>query len=142
MPVTEYPPKHSRRTSLLTGATLILLSLAFASTLKEMRGEHRGARAKRMAAELDVANWTRAILAFKHQSGRLPTGTEGLAVLSGNESDTPGWEGPCANHTTDPWSNQYIYRLVTTGAGAEFRVISKGPDGVEGTADDLTNAPG
>ncbi len=35
----------------------------------------------------------------------------------------------------DPWDNEYVYKLE----GATFKLFSKGPDGQEGTPDDVTN---
>ncbi len=35
----------------------------------------------------------------------------------------------------DPWGNEYIYKKISN---REFEIISAGPDGVEGTEDDVT----
>jgi general secretion pathway protein G len=37
---------------------------------------------------------------------------------------------------TDPWGNEYVYRKN----GREFEIISPGPDGQEGTEDDISSA--
>jgi general secretion pathway protein G len=37
---------------------------------------------------------------------------------------------------TDPWGNEYVYRKN----GREFEIISAGPDGQEGTEDDISSA--
>ncbi|MBN2694544.1 type II secretion system protein GspG [bacterium] len=35
----------------------------------------------------------------------------------------------------DPWDNEYVYKLE----GSSFKLFSKGPDGQEGNADDISN---
>ncbi|MGH9339134.1 MAG: hypothetical protein ACRD1R_06005 [Acidobacteriota bacterium] len=60
-----------------------------------------------------------------------------------------GWRGPyvqaafVSDLTTDPWGNALIYDPAPftdplTGARVEARLRSKGPDGIESSADDLT----
>ena len=40
----------------------------------------------------------------------------------------------------DPWGHDYIYHPPTGGdGGTQYSVISAGPDGQEGTADDIPN---
>jgi general secretion pathway protein G len=36
----------------------------------------------------------------------------------------------------DPWGNDYVYRAPGTN-GADYDLLSAGPDGHEGTADDI-----
>ena len=36
---------------------------------------------------------------------------------------------------TDPWGKPFVYRKLP---GDEYALLSKGPDGVEGTEDDIT----
>lgn len=38
---------------------------------------------------------------------------------------------------TDPWGNNYVYRK---NSGRDFEIISMGPDGTEGTEDDISSA--
>jgi len=38
---------------------------------------------------------------------------------------------------TDPWGNPYQFDLTTPTADRPFRLFSKGPDGIAGTADDI-----
>jgi general secretion pathway protein G len=45
-----------------------------------------------------------------------------------------GWRGPYLHELPkDPWGHPYIYHR----SGSDFKILSAGPDGQEGTADDI-----
>ena len=74
--------------------------------------------------------------------GRYPTTEQGLAALVTCPSDLPNpgaWGGPYIKHTAtfkDPWQNEYQYASPGRN-GAEFSIWSYGPDGIDGTDDDI-----
>lgn len=60
--------------------------------------------------------------------------------LTDNKDDAgktiSGWRGPYINeYKKDPWGNSYS-RIIVPGVNA-FNVLSMGPDGTSGTADDI-----
>jgi len=82
--------------------------------------------------ELDVLRI--AVERFRRDCGRYPETSEGLMALIKN----PGiavWKGPYVSLVKpDPWRNSYCYRLVS----GHVVLVSRGPDGVMNTVDDLT----
>ena len=83
---------------------------------------------------------------FKVDMKRWPTEEEGLAVLWSksaleNEADEANWR-PFMEEAVDKdsWGNDLIYRAPSELVdGAPYDLISVGPDGEEGTDDDITN---
>lgn len=67
--------------------------------------------------------------------GRYP---ETLAALTKDAPDHPG--GYLDEVPSDPWGHGYVYRPEAGRGGAGFVLFSAGPDGKEGTADDLKHS--
>jgi len=88
-----------------------------------------------------------ALKIFKLHLGRYPTQDEGLAVLWDksmleNEEDEAKWRGPYLDDkiVSDKWGSEVIYNAPSELVdGAEYDLISFGPDREEGTEDDITN---
>jgi len=75
-----------------------------------------------------------------------PSTEEGLAVLLEEPSDpdeAAKWDGPYLDGTEipkDPWGNDYQYEYPPSHGKGDFPDIwSYGPDGQEGTEDDIVN---
>jgi general secretion pathway protein G len=88
-----------------------------------------------------------AIDLYKLHMKRVPTEEEGLAVLWSrdaleDEEDEANWQGPYLEvpSPNDTWGNEWIYRAPSElREGAEYDIISMGPDGEEDTEDDINN---
>ncbi len=67
-----------------------------------------------------------------------PSSAQGLEALVQPSGDIPGWSGPYLdkNVPVDPWRNPYQYELQNPDT---YRVWSFGPDGVDGSEDDISN---
>ena len=116
-------------------AVLVLLMLACAAVVPKYGCDHKGARIA--AARADIENFTSALSAFDQDVGTYPTAAEGLAALIDPPGSAYGWNGPYLSRrpAIDPWGSRYVY---VPGAGpTPPHVISVGPDGVQGTADDI-----
>ena len=78
---------------------------------------------------------------------RWPTEEEGLAVLWSKEAlasdeDQARYGGPYLKEPKpkDAWGNVWVFRVPSTILeGANFDIVSNGPDGQEGTEDDVSN---
>lgn len=85
-------------------------------------------------ASRELAVLQTALTQFTADCGRAPTDEEGLLALLNN----PGLFGWKASYVTllrpDPWGHWYVYRRSATN---QWELLSLGPDGIEGTADDL-----
>jgi general secretion pathway protein G len=83
------------------------------------------------------------LLTYKMNTGSYPTTEQGLQSLITAPEGVSGWKGPyltTADVPKDPWGHPYQYEYpsqkVTTGG---YAVWSMGPDGMNGTADDIGN---
>lgn len=99
------------------------------------------ARGKDVTAKTQISQLETAIMGFTTDMGRFPTTGEGLNALVQNPDGSELWAGPYLKPAVvpkDPWQRDYIY-LFPGNHGNEFDLYSVGPDGEEGTADDITN---
>jgi general secretion pathway protein G len=101
------------------------------------------AKIKIAQAEVD-ANLPAALDLFMLNVGRYPTTEEGLDALwtrpPGVSEDK--WKGPYLKKKVvlDPWGNRISYYCPPRGGGLDYDLVCPGPDGVENTDDDITNA--
>jgi type II secretion system protein G len=77
---------------------------------------------------------------FYRDTGRYPTEDEGLYALVVSPPAATGWRGPYLKRVpTDPWGFPYYYQYPVRAddGGVDYAVVSAGPDGKLGTADDI-----
>jgi general secretion pathway protein G len=85
------------------------------------------------------------LMTYRFQMGNYPTTEEGLAALMtapANKADR--WRGPYLIEGTkipvlDPWNEPYQYRFPGVHNKEGYDLWSKGPDGIDGTDDDIGN---
>jgi general secretion pathway protein G len=104
-------------------------------------------------ASMQVGVLTAALDAYKTSLGEFPSTKQGLQALRTRPADLPPgkrWEGPYLTSQrsvlqlkmdmlTDPWGHAYQYRLPGKHKPDGFDVWSMGPDGVDGSQDDIGN---
>ncbi len=84
---------------------------------------------------------------FKMAMRRYPSEEEGVTALwrsdaLDDEEDAPNWKGPYLEDpvTKDVWGHELVYQYPGEIRGeAYYDLVSLGPDGEEGTDDDITN---
>ncbi|MEO6246012.1 MAG: type II secretion system protein GspG, partial [Opitutaceae bacterium] len=71
-----------------------------------------------------------------------PRGQDGLNQLLVAPADITGWRGPYlkSDIPLDPWGHPYVYEFPGRVNVSGYDVVSMGPDGQAGTADDVVNA--
>ena len=90
----------------------------------------------------------KAIMMFKNDVKRLPTQEEGVVVLwdkSVLDDDSAGrWAGPYLESAVpkDMWGHEWVYVFPAEGVAVGFDILSVGPDGQEGTEDDISLSKG
>jgi general secretion pathway protein G len=107
----------------------------------------RSQQARITAAKQDIVGTLGVALdLFEQDAGRYPTTEEGLQVLvtAPTQGDVSGWNGPYIKSATvpkDPWGRDYRYTYPSqlTGNASLYDLLSAGPDGQYGTADDISN---
>jgi general secretion pathway protein G len=124
----------------------VLLVLVILVILGSMAGIFiRGAQRKALvnAARAEIGVFEQALELYQLDMRRYPADNEGLEVLvtspSGGSGDTD-WQGPYLKSQTvpvDPWKNPYQYSLQQ--GGDQFEIRSWGPDGQDGTDDDISS---
>ena len=86
---------------------------------------------KEASAQIDALS--KAIEAFRLDTGRLPTTEEGLAVLDTRPPNEPSWAGPYLQKAVplDPWGRPYVYVAPGTHNN-DYDLYSYGKDGQPG----------
>ena len=118
----------------LLAATLIVGRLLFVhlGDVKQMLSDEEGHRVrsqKELRALRTGLEW------FRSNCKRYPTEAEGLRALV-RDPGTPGWHGHYIDQLPpDPWGHPYLYRCTNDA----IRVWSAGPDGNDGTSDDVAS---
>ncbi len=119
-------------------AVLIILGLLATVLVRNFMGQTDRARVITTKANLKILH--SAINQFKMETGRLPTEDEGLLALIEKPNDIDTWEPGGYLESTeipkDGWQNDFIYELYPE-SGKQFVIRSSGPDGEQGTEDDL-----
>jgi general secretion pathway protein G len=84
-------------------------------------------------AKADIKAMETNLLRYKTRNGRLPTQAEGLEIMTTKgASQLVKPEG-----IIDPWAHPYQYRNPGKVNTSGYDVYSMGPDGQDGTADDI-----
>lgn len=120
---------------------LVLVILAALASIVVPKFTKRSKQAKVTAAITDIANIEVALDAFEIDTSRYPTNSEGIKALIEQPSNTDEWKGPYLKKGVpkDPWGNEYIYKQPGQHNDTGYDLYSLGPDGQQGTDDDITN---
>jgi len=99
-------------------------------------------KADRQKVISDVIALENALDMYRLDNNRYPTTDQGLEALQSKPSGDPEprnypEDGYIKRLPEDPWGNPYV--LVSPGERGRIDVFSVGPDGEEGTDDDIGN---
>jgi len=132
--------KQRRRRSgfTLVEILLVVTIIAVLAGLAIPRLAGRGQQARVQAADADIrGGLSNALGLYELDNGRYP---ERLQDLFEKPASAKTWRGPYLNQIPrDPWGNDYIYRYPGSNNPTGFDLSSAGPDGQEGTSDDIAN---
>jgi general secretion pathway protein G len=139
--------KRSSRSRRKGGFTLIevLLVLAILAVLASLaaltyNSQRRKANVRTVISQIGLLKTP--LQMYEMDIGSYPTTSQGLQALRSVPGDLPNqskWGGPYLDKSVplDPWGNPYQYVSPGVHEPDGYDVWSFGPDGVNGTADDI-----
>jgi general secretion pathway protein G len=143
--------KMSKRRSRRRGFTLIEVMLVLAilgiiASLTAVAVVQAQRRAYMRAAEAQVKAFKTPLLAYRLDIGDFPATSQALQALRSVPSDIASpaqWNGPYLDSEVplDPWRNPYRYEYPGKRQTDLPDIWSYGPDGIDGTEDDIGNWP-
>lgn len=89
------------------------------------------------AARAQLDSFSKALGAYRLDTGHFPTTQQGLRALVERPADEPRWSKPylSKNVPPDPWGRAYIYRSPGE-QGRDYDLLSLGKDGQTGGVDE------
>ncbi len=101
-----------------------------------------GNSAKLQRVTSDFNTISSAVKMYKLNAGTVPTTQQGLDALVKKPASTPvpkRWTQVATEVPMDPWQQPYLYRYPGKKDAGEFEIYTKGPDGQDGTEDDISS---
>ena len=99
-----------------------------------------GAKIQRVTSDFNTIS--SAISTYKLNAGTAPTTQQGLQALVAKPTSTPvpkRWTQLAKEIPLDPWQKPYQYRNPGKKDASDFEIYTLGPDGQEGTEDDMSS---
>jgi general secretion pathway protein G len=137
------PPRHGERGFTLVEILVVITIIGLIMGLVGPRVLNYLTESKAKAAKIQIESFASALDLYFLDTGRYPTGSEGLSALVQRPGSTLSWNGPYLKGgvvPSDPWGHPYVYRAP--GQHGTYDLISYGADGQEGgngSGTDVTN---
>jgi general secretion pathway protein G len=129
--------QHRNRAFTLVEMLLVVTIIGILAGLVIPGIIHRSEDARKIRVGADIAGIKTAIGTFDVDNGFYPRSLQELLQQSSNARN---WKGPYLEKpAVDPWGNAYIYYYPGKHNPNSFDLLSVGPDGREGTDDDIGN---
>ena len=119
---------------------LVIIAVLAAVVVPKLVGRTEDAKIK--ATIGSIAGIKTALEAFEVDNGRFPSSEEGLMALVNPPGGLTNWHGPYVDKThvqADAWGHEFVYRYPGQQNQGGFDLLSMGPDGREGSPDDISN---
>ncbi|MBI1883661.1 MAG: type II secretion system major pseudopilin GspG [Chlamydiae bacterium] len=120
---------------------LVILIIGILAAMAIPRLVGRSQEAKITATKADIeSNISTALDLYELDNGAYPTTEQGLASLVEKSAGATNWNGPYLKKIPkDPWGKTYLYKCPGEQNTLGFDLSSLGPDGSDGTQDDIVN---
>lgn len=129
--------RNRQRAFTLVEMLLVITIIGILAALVIPKMVGRSEQARQAAAHADLSSIKTALDAFEVDNGYYP---KSLQDLVQQPSNAKNWHGPYLDKLpTDPWGNPYVYYYPGKHNGSSYDLLSVGPDGKEGTDDDVVN---
>jgi general secretion pathway protein G len=122
----------------LTELMLVVVIIGILAALVIPKIAGNSERARQTAAMADINGGIKSALGqYEIDNGFYPKSLQDLLVQPSNAKN---WHGPYLDKLpVDPWGNPYIYYFPGKHNQTGYDLLSVGPDGKEGTDDDIVN---
>src|SRR3984885_7395688 len=131
---------QSQRGFTLTEIMLVVVIIGILAALVIPKIAGSGERARVTAAAADINGGIKSALGqYEVDNGFYPKSLQDLIQQPGNAKN---WHGPYFDPPqlpVDPWGNPYVYYYPGKHNQTSYDLLSVGPDGKEGTDDDIGN---
>ena len=116
---------------------MVILGILAGLAVPQLAGRTEQARLQGALADIH-GGLAMALDLYEVDVGRYPSS---LKDLIENPANAPRWKGPYLKKKKplDPWGNLYGYRFPGQWNRGSYDLYSAGPDGKEGTTDDVSN---
>ena len=117
---------------------LVLVILVVLGSMATLAVTGSQDKAYRQSARAQVGLFTSAIDRYRFDMNAYPGSLDDLVEKPGDSKSAERWGGPYLNKKSlplDPWDNEYRYE----GDDDSYRVWSTGPDGQDGSDDDIAS---
>ena len=132
--------KHVRYGFTMVELMAMLIIIGLLATLVVTKVANKIDQAREMTTKANLKMLHSAVNQFKMDTSRFPNEDVGLIELVELPADVMNWPPGGYLETTDippdGWGNLFIYEAYPE-SGKQFAIRSAGPDGEEGTEDDL-----
>lgn len=120
---------------------VVIISILAAAVVGNFMGQEKKAFDAR--AKADFATLSTALSIYSLDNGMYPTNEQGLKALIEKPTSAPvppNWSKRyIMNDPVDPWKKDYKYLCPGEHNKDSFDIWSMGPDGQDGTEDDIVN---
>ena len=119
---------------------VVIISILAAVVIANYSNEPQKTRIA--AAKMGLQTIDSSLERYSMDNGAFPTNDQGLKALSEKPISPPipqNWSKYINTGIIDPWGNEYKYRYPGEHNKESFDIWSMGPDGRDGTEDDITN---
>ena len=137
----HYLSRHSSAFTLIE-IVITLTIIAILASGSVMMYKHLIDDAKTSRVDKDIQDIGLALQSYEGKALRKPTTEQGLAALVEKPTIEPvpdSYRPYMKELPKDPWGAPYKYRLPAQKSKDDYDVWSVGPDGADGTADDIGN---
>ncbi len=117
-----------------------IIAMILGGAIFAMKGIGDAAKLKQV--ESDFKSFESALAMYKLNAGSFPSTAQGLKALTEKPTSTPvprRWVQVMTKVNPDPWGALYGYKFPGKKRANDFEMISKGPDGLDNTPDDLSS---
>jgi general secretion pathway protein G len=130
--------RRSEKGFTLIELIVVLVILGLLASVVGYQIMNKVREAKSRVAKIQITELEGALTAYSLDMGHEPSTAEGLEALIRNPG-SDSWNGPyLAKYEVlppDPWQHAYQYRCP--GQHGDYDIYSFGPDGTDGTDDDV-----